>query len=252
MRFVKMEGLGNDFVVLEGRGEVTPELVMTLCDRRRGIGADGVLLTYPVEGQVAMSYWNADGGAAEMCGNGLRCVALLAHLRKWVGDAFIISTAVGRRKARVTDADSIKVELGPVRVLDRRPQIVDGADVFRVSVGNPHAVCFVPSDQAADVGSIGPSLQRAALFPGGTNVEFAEVVDRAHLRLRVWERGVGETLACGTGAAASVAVAAQLGLTERSVEVALPGGKLRVEIDDTGTAWITGPARVVFEGSWSA
>jgi diaminopimelate epimerase len=248
MRFVKMEGLANDFVVLEGEAtEVTPRLVQELCDRRRGIGADGLLLTHRVDGGASMRYWNADGAAAEMCGNGLRCIAWLAHLRGWAGSELTVSTAIGPRTAWVIAPELVKVELGTTQLLG--PCRAAGIEFHRVSVGNPHAVTFVEDPDAQPVEIIGPLLQKEGQFREGTNVEFAGVADARHIRLRVWERGVGETLACGTGAAATAAVAHNLGLTERVVQVALPGGNLDVEIDESRLAWITGPARLVYEGN---
>jgi diaminopimelate epimerase len=250
MRFVKMEGLGNDFVVLEGdRAEITSSLVQELCDRRRGIGADGVLQAYRDDGGVGMRYWNADGAAAEMCGNGLRCVAWLAHLRGWAGPEFVVGTAAGPRKAWVIAPEMVRVELGTTELLG--PCQAVGLEFHRASVGNPHAVTFVEDVDTQPVETIGPLMQQEIQFPEGTNVEFAQVTDTRRIVMRVWERGVGETLACGTGAAATTAVANHLGLTANKVQVILPGGNLDVEIDESGVAWITGHARLVYEGEWA-
>lgn len=247
MDFVKMEGLGNDFVVIEGPFTPSKEQVTAWCDRRRGIGADGVLVLTPeTRTSVRMGYWNADGSAAEMCGNGLRCVARRAvDVGAVDGSEFIVITPMGERQVAVSD-DTVRAELGPVAVSGDRVR-VRGLDLATANVGNPHAVTFVDDVATAPIGDQGPLVEADAAFPGGVNVGFARIVSPARLELRVWERGVGETLACGTGASAAVAVAAAEGKTGSRVAVALPGGVLLVEILE-GVAWIEGPARTVFSG----
>lgn len=248
MDFVKMEGLGNDFIVLGGPFIPTAEQVAAWCDRRRGIGADGVLVVTPAgPGAVSMGYWNADGSAAEMCGNGLRCVALYAVGHGMVdGPEVTVHTPVGPRRATVGEG-TIRAQLGPVSV-GAEPVELIGYRLDRVDVGNPHAVAFVADTQAVPVGAAGPLVEGDPSFPERTNVEFATIVARDQIDLRVWERGVGETLACGTGAAATVAAAVQQGLTESRVTVMLPGGPLLVEIIGD-EAWIEGPAREVYTGT---
>ncbi|MEE9299205.1 MAG: diaminopimelate epimerase [Acidimicrobiia bacterium] len=248
MDFVKMEGLGNDFVVFEGPLSPTAEEIADWCDRRRGVGADGVLVVSPVDGSsIAMEYWNADGSAAEMCGNGLRCVARYAVERGLVGStAFTVMTPSGPRRVEV-GAESVRAELGPVYGGGEVVQLA-GYDLTSVSVGNPHAVAFVPDCHAVPVEAVGPAVEGDPAYPERTNVEFATVLAPDRMALRVWERGVGETLACGSGAAAAVAEACRTGRTGARVMVQLPGGELLVEIIDA-TAWIEGPARRVFEGS---
>jgi diaminopimelate epimerase len=242
MNFVKMEGLGNDFVVVGGEISLTPEQVRSICDRRWGIGADGLLQVSVDRPLVVMGYWNADGSQAEMCGNGLRCVARYAVDHGLVkGPEFVVTTPAGPRRVQV--GAEPRVELGPVEIDERIAH--RGLEFQRARVGNPHAVVQVEEVGSAPVDSVGTSLQ--ALLPGGTNVEFVKVVDRSHLRMRVWERGVGETLACGSGMAAAAAVTHHLGLTGAAVEVAVPGGVGRVELID-GVAWISGSARYVFRG----
>ena len=250
MDFTKMEGLGNDFVVIDGPREVSAGEVAALCDRRHGVGADGVLIVSPLASDtVRMEYFNADGSPAEMCGNGLRCVARRAVDRGLVeGRDFLVETAVGQRRVSVFDDGRIRVELGPVEAAPEN-QEVDGYTVRTVSVGNPHAVLFVDDPAAAEVESIGSRLEGHQAFPDGTNVEFVSVEAVNGIVMRVWERGVGETLACGTGAAAVVAACAATGRTPSSASVRLPGGMLDVEIID-GVAWITGPANTVFSGFW--
>ncbi|MBI5158213.1 MAG: diaminopimelate epimerase [Acidimicrobiia bacterium] len=246
MDFVKMEGLGNDFVVVTGPMSPTAEQVAEWCDRRRGIGADGVLVVGAGE-PVTMGYWNADGSAAEMCGNGLRCVARYARLRGMAAtDTFVVNTPIGPRRVEVKDA-TVRVELGSVVVSPGSVEIA-GYRAVAVNVGNPHAVVFVADCYSVPVAAVGPLIETDPAFPGRANAGFATVVDTRHLALRVWERGVGETLACGTGAAAAVAAAHAGGLTDPSVTVRLPGGDLEVEILE-GVAWIEGPARVVYAGA---
>lgn len=241
-RFVKMQGLGNDFVVLEGPQQLSPEEVAGLCDRRFGIGGDGVLVVTNGD-PIRMEYWNADGSAAEMCGNGLRCVARYAYDKGWAPDRnFVIQTPVGSRGVHVLE-DRVEAELGrPAREGSRS---IHGLDYELVDMGNPHAVLFVSDPAETDVAAIGSSLQDD--FTQGTNVEFASV-DGVGVTMRVWERGVGETLACGTGMAAVAAVAWERHGLESPIAVAVPGGQAHVDFRD-GVAWIIGPAEYSFRGS---
>lgn len=242
MHFDKMEGLGNDFVVLDASVEVNPDLVRRLSDRRRGIGADGVLQVTLADGGVRMGYWNADGSAAEMCGNGLRCVARYAFDRGMVdGKEFAVLTPRG--PLRVELNEDPRVELGPVELGNNFE--FDGQKFQWASVGNPHAVTLVSELREEEVASIGRSLEQAT--PGGTNVEFVNVLDDSRIEMRVWERGVGETLACGSGMVAAVAVSRHLGLTGAAVSVTMPGGVGTVELTP-GSAWLSGPAHYVFSG----
>lgn len=250
MDFLKMQGLGNDFVVLVGPRDVTTAEVAAWCDRRRGIGADGVLVATPGEGTVRMEYWNADGSPAEMCGNGLRCVARLAHDRGWAaGPSFVVETSAGPRPVTVGAKGRVRALLGKAADAGIPPFDVAGFHVEPVSMGNPHAVIVVDDCYATPVDAVGPLVEGDPAFPDRTNVEFLTVASRDRLALRVWERGVGETLACGSGAAAAVVVANRRGLTEAAVTVDLLGGPLEVEVADDGV-WIEGPAEYVFEGRW--
>lgn len=252
MRFVKMEGLGNDFVVLEGPLEPTASEVVAWCDRRRGIGADGVLVASRLdEGRVRMAYWNADGGRAEMCGNGLRCVARFAHDRKWTdGRSFIVQTDLGDYPVKVRKSGRVRAMLGRAGPPEDATLSVVGTEVHPMSMGNPHAVLFVENTTEAPVKTLGPVIEVAEQFPQKTNVEFVEVKDRDRIEVRTWERGVGETLACGTGAGAAAVVANRAGLTDGTLTVGLLGGDLDVEIDGD-VVWMEGPATYVFEGKLS-
>jgi len=248
MEFVKMEGLGNDFVVIVGPADPSADEIAVWCDRRHGVGADGVLEVTPIdEGRVMMRYWNADGGAADMCGNGLRCVARFAADRGWVDvDSFTVETAVGPRPVALNDDGSVRVLLGVPSGGDE--VTLEGVVVHTVDMGNPHAIVWVGDTAAAPVDTVGPRIETAELFPDGTNVEFATVIGPDQIELRVWERGVGETLACGTGAAATAYLAHQQGRVGSTVTMRLAGGSLRVDLTEDG-AWIEGPANTVFRGT---
>jgi diaminopimelate epimerase len=247
MKFVKMEGLGNDFVVITGPADPYPQEIAAWCDRRRGIGADGVLEVTPVsDKRVRMRYWNADGGAAEMCGNGLRCVARYAYDNGWVeGAVFAVDTPVGPRPVQINDDGSVRVFLGKPTAGEEIE--VDGVTVHTVEIGNPHAISWVDDTNSAPVHEVGAKLETADRFPEGTNVEFATISGPNRIDVRVWERGVGETLACGTGAAATAFLAYEQGYVDAAVSMRLRGGVLLVELDDDG-AWIEGPANAVFSG----
>lgn len=246
--FVKMHGLSNDFVVVDGPIDPEPTEIRAICDRRTGVGADGLLAVSPGSGGAAvrMQYWNADGSTAEMCGNGLRCVVRYAVDRGLVDDTeLLVETPVGLKAVRVLPAGDISVDLGPVRVHQSTIEL-HGRPWSTVDVGNPHAVTFVPDPARAPVTTEGPSVETDRHFPDGTNVEYA-AVDGDRIDMRVWERGVGETQACGTG---MVAVAAAARRTHPEIErwlVNVPGGTGIVEFDGD-RAWLTGPAVTVFEG----
>ncbi|MDJ0953528.1 MAG: diaminopimelate epimerase [Acidimicrobiia bacterium] len=248
MDFVKMQGLGNDFVVVAGPVEVDAATISAWCDRRRGVGADGVLEVTPIDRTaVRMRYWNADGGPAEMCGNGLRCVARFAFDRGWVDDnEFIVVTPVGPRPVLVRENGSVRVLLGDPRL--GADVHMDGIHLHTVDMGNPHAIQWVSAPEEAAVTTQGPLIEEATTFPDGTNAEFAAVTGRDEIEVRVWERGVGETLACGTGAAATAYLAHEQGRVGEKVTMRLRGGTLLVSLEDDG-AWIEGPADYVFSGS---
>lgn len=240
--FTKMQGLGNDFIVVEGPIDLSHAEVQELCDRRFGVGADGVLMVSRGD-SVRMEYWNADGSAAEMCGNGLRCIARYAYDRGWTPDRnFSVDTPVGARGVKVLNG-LVEAELG--RAVLGEGRSIEGGDYHLVDIGNPHAVTFVDDPSSVDVARIGSRLQSE--FPDGVNVEFARAGD-GRVELRVWERGVGETMACGTGMAAVAAVAHQkLGMPS-PVEVSVRGGEATITLRE-GVAWITGPAEYSFRGS---
>jgi diaminopimelate epimerase len=267
--FVKMHGLGNDFLVFD-QGPAGPPSAATLrrlADRHTGIGFDQALVLAPARSPGAAARYrvfNADGDEVEQCGNGARCVAALLAQRTGVerGEMVLESTA-GPVMARLLGAGRVSVAMGVPDfrpsslpfVADREAQRYALAtpagdlEIGAVAIGNPHAVLIVPRTDAAAVDSLGPTVENHPRFPGRTNVEFMEVVDPGHIRLRVHERGVGETRACGTGACGAVAVGRQLGLLGPKVMVDLPGGTLEVEWAGPGTTvWLTGPTATAFEG----
>jgi diaminopimelate epimerase len=278
MRFSKMHGAGNDFVVLDlrdGREPPSPALCRGLADRHVGVGCDQILTIEATStpGVVARyGIFNADGSRAGQCGNGARCVA--AWLRRDalargapLPSRFDVESPAGRHAVEFTTDGRVRLDMGrpdfePARIplagfaiADDAVVRVHGEDVAfsAVSMGNPHAVIRVDDVATAAVERIGPALQRDAAFPDSVNVGFVQVVDRAHLRLRVFERGVGETLACGSGACAAAVIAMRHGWVERGVDVELPGGTLHIDWpDDAASVAMTGPAAFVFEGDWIA
>ncbi len=257
--FHKMEGTGNDFVVVYASDLPTsagPEAAVAICDRRRGVGADGVLVVGPPDAERvgSMTVWNADGSVAEMCGNGLRCVALrLVEDGAWTGGGSrVLGTGAGEVRATLTDL-GVRVtlgtpRLGPTRTLSTPWGPVTGQEV---GMGNPHFVVFADDAAGADLRVWGPELSADPVFPDGTNVEHVEVLDRATLRMRVWERGAGETEACGSGACAAVVAARLQGRIDSDVvDVHLSGGALRIRWSGEGPTSLEGPARTVFVGQW--
>ncbi|MBX3271753.1 MAG: diaminopimelate epimerase [Sandaracinaceae bacterium] len=260
LRFEKYEGLGNDFLVVGEGAALAPGVAERLCDRHRGVGGDGVLVTGVEGGRPFMRVRNADGSAPEMCGNGVRCVALYLHARGLVGDAFELDTDAGPHAVRVLGDGRVEVAMRPPSLAPRdlpldapapwvdEPIEVGGVAlrVTAVSMGNPHAVTF----DAVDPARVGPVLERDPRFPARVNAGFATRTE-AGLDLVVWERGVGFTEACGTGACAAGVAAVETGRARRGedVVVRLPGGELVIRVGAPGApVLMTGPARRVFSG----
>lgn len=262
LAFHKYEGLGNDFVLVEAEREdaITPALARALCDRRFGIGGDGVLLVLPPTSRGAaarMRVLNADGSVPEMCGNGLRCAVLhVARARGLGAGSVSFDTDAGLRRCEVDDRGGeglVTVDMGIVRVTGEARISVDG-DPWELSLaeaGNPHAITTREASREV-VARVGPRIETDPRFSAGTNVEFARF-GPSGVELVVWERGVGVTLACGTGACATVAVGVAKGLVPAGEEVSvrLPGGALWISIQESGRATMRGPARRVFTGSAS-
>lgn len=267
MKFAKMQGTGNDFICVDCFREkiVHPHsLARRLCDRHFGIGADGLLLLLPsAAADCRMELYNRDGSAAGMCGNGLRCAGayLNAHLLPQRQE-MIIETRAGLKRLwkkeggyRV-DMEAPRLEAHALPVLSERGLVIEEAfsvegktvTLTCVSMGNPHAVCFVEKTEEAELELLGRALEHHHRFPEGVNTEFVEIVDEEHLKVGVWERGCGETMACGTGACAAVVAGALTGRCGRSASVRLPGGTLTVEWEQGGPVFLEGPAEEVFSG----
>ena len=272
MRFAKYQGIGNDFVMLADPGgevELTPEIVRALCDRRFGIGGDGVIRVAPSSGDADffMDYVNSDGSIGEMCGNGIRCLAVFARAEGLTDKTELkVDTRAGLMTVTVNPDGTVTVDMGaPIFDPPSIPVTWDGPDSLHakfeldddvvegacVSMGNPHVVLFADPD-FAPVTTLGPILEKHPSFPNGTNVEFIRVDAPDHVTMRVWERGSGETLACGTGAAAVAVVARLLGDAAEEMTVTLPGGDLHIQwsgsLDESSSVFMTGPAIKSFEG----
>lgn len=275
MEFTKMHGCGNDYIYIDGsREQVVPEekpgLVRTLSDRHFGIGSDGVIFINPSErADFEMEMYNADGTRSEMCGNGIRCVAKYVYDNGLTDKKCITVESAGRVKIlnlAIQDQKVIlvKVNMGEpefeaarIPVLTEKAQFINqsvAADGKRykitcVSMGNPHAVVFVEDVDLFPVHRVGPILERDVRFPNKTNVEFVQIVNKSVIKMRVWERGTGETLACGTGACAAVAACLKNGLTDEQVTVRLPGGELEIfRSKRDNCMYMTGPAVTLFKG----
>jgi diaminopimelate epimerase len=254
LAFSKYEGLGNDFVLVESDRDdvVSASDARAICDRRFGVGADGVLVILPpssTEARARMRVINADGSIPEMCGNGLRCAAV--HVAKAARGEIAFDTDAGLRRCAVGADGSVTVDMGKIAVGEDVRLEVDGEawDLTLADAGNPHAVTTREASRER-VAIVGPRIATDPRFPRGTNVEFARFGGRT-IDVVVWERGVGITLACGTGACATVAVGVAKGLARANEEhvVRLPGGELGITIDDRGHAIMRGPARRVFSGT---
>ncbi|TMG82511.1 MAG: diaminopimelate epimerase [Betaproteobacteria bacterium] len=273
LHFTKMQGLGNDFVVLDGvreKIELEPAAIRRLADRHFGVGCDQVLLVEkPSRPDVDFRYriFNADGGEVEQCGNGARCFVQFVRARGLTDKRTIrVETAGGIIEPTVTADDQVTVDMGrPVfRAADIplvggtgaivEPLEVDGTTVMisALSLGNPHAVQSVDDVDAAPVTTQGPRIEAHPRFPKRVNAGYMQVIDRVNIRLRVWERGVGETLSCGSGACAAAVAGIRRGLIDSPVRVATRGGALTIAWGGDGApVMMTGPAQTVFEGEWN-
>ncbi len=274
MEFFKYHGTGNDFILLDAmaRGPfLSAAEIREVCRRHTGIGADGVIFACPPAhgADAAMRIFNADGSEAEMCGNGIRCLAKFLYERLGLRrEEMCIDTAAGSRRLSLSieEGNVVKVEvdmglprtdassLPPPDDPSRPGEVtiaLDGGEslqAFCLSMGNPHCVIFTHEVAEAPLARLGPLIAEHELFPSRTNVEFAQVIDAHRLALRVWERGVGETMACGTGACAAAAAAVHAGRCDGRVEVRLPGGVLDIRVDEGGRIFMAAAAVEVFRG----
>lgn len=273
MRFTKMHGLGNDFVFVNGFKESIPEdsrsFAKKICDRNLGVGADGLIIISPSKkADFKFEIINSDGSMAEMCGNGMRCAAVFAH-REGICDKELmdVETAAGILQPAIIDVEKniVRVDMGIARLKAEEipttlpgdpvvgaPMQVGGKrfEITAVSMGNPHCIIFVDDLDIFPVAKIGPQIENHPVFPAKTNVEFVQAVSKDKLKMRVWERGCGITLACGTGASATAVAAYLNGFTNRKVEVELALGSLVIEYREDGHVLLEGPATTVYAGEY--
>ncbi|MEL4898484.1 diaminopimelate epimerase [Crocosphaera sp. Alani8] len=276
MEFTKYQGLGNDFILVDNRHSSTPLLspedAVKLCDRHFGIGGDGIIFALPGDknNDYTMRIFNSDGSEPQMCGNGIRCLArFLADLEgtDTIGKSYRIQTLAGTIIPRLEEQGQVKVDMGTPfllakeipttltkaeeKVINQSLEIGDQSwSVTCVSMGNPHCITFVEDVDKIPLETLGPKFEHHGVFPERTNTEFIEVVRPDYLKMRVWERGAGITLACGTGACASVVAGVLTGNCDRFCTVELPGGCLTIEWSETDNRlYMTGPAEVVFKGT---
>lgn len=274
MEFTKMEGCGNDYVYVNGFTNKikNPNKVSEFVSNRNfGIGSDGLIMVNPSDkADFRMNMYNADGSEGKMCGNGIRCVAKYVYDNKMTDKTTItvetlsgIKTLVlnvedGKVKTVCVDMGSPILKAKDVPVISEKEQVIDEPimidnkeyKITCVSMGNPHAITFIDDTDSLNIESIGPKFEKNEIFPDRINTEFIQIVDRETIKMRVWERGSGETLACGTGACASVVACVLNNLTENKVTVKLLGGDLFIEYNrEENTVYMTGPARVSFVGN---
>ncbi len=270
IEFTKMHGLGNDFVVIDATkkpAELSPEQCQKIADRHFGVGCDQILLIEPARDQNCDFYYrifNADGSEVEQCGNGARCFAIFVRSKGLTDKAIIdVGTMSGTIQLKIEDNDMVRVDMGsPILEPERIPFIADqqqatysvelnGEEITlgAVSMGNPHAIIIVDDVEKAPVAKIGSAMEQHPRFPQRVNVGFMQLIDRTNIRLRVFERGTGETLACGSGACAAVVSGIIQGVLDPRVQVTLPGGNLMIEWEGKGQpVLMSGPAATVFEG----
>ncbi|MCI8955688.1 MAG: diaminopimelate epimerase [Eubacterium sp.] len=274
MEFTKMEGCGNDYVYVNGfKNEIENpnKLSEFVSNRNFGIGSDGLIMVNPSDkADFRMNMYNADGSEGKMCGNGIRCVAKYVYDNKMTDKTTITVETLSGIKTLVLNVEddkvkTVRVDMGSpileakdVPVISDKEQVIDQSIIIDnkeykitcVSMGNPHAITFIDDTDNLDIESIGPKFEKNEIFPDRINTEFIQIVDRNTIKMRVWERGSGETLACGTGACASVVACVLNNLTENKVTVKLLGGDLFIEYNrEENTVYMTGPARVSFVGN---
>jgi diaminopimelate epimerase len=258
--FMKMHGLGNDFVVVDARTglRVTGQLAIAMADRHRGVGFDQLAeITDSPSGDLHLTFWNSDGSTSAACGNATRCIAAWEMARCGT-DTLTITTDRGTLQARSAGDGLTSVNMGAplldwadvplASAMDTLSLPIDGTPAA-TGMGNPHCTFFVDDVTAIDLAAHGPEIEHHPLFPERTNVQFAQVVGPDHLRMRVWERGVGVTLASGSSSCATAVAAARRGLTGRAVRIDLDGGTLYIDWRNDGV-WMTGPTAYVFDGVW--
>ena len=259
MKFIKMEALGNDYIYVDMEDNKSLDLnaikslTPRICDRHTGVGADGVITIYREDTKIVTNIYNPDASEAEICGNGLRCVARIAFDKGWSKDKKDFEIVLGKTNRHVhayINSSNVTVNMGKAQCKEPETFSHKGGDVnfVPVDMSNPHAVVFVGDLRSVKVEELGPAIEEDKRFPSKTNVEFVEVKSKHSIELRVWERGVGETLACGSGACAAAYAGFCSGFCDGEVEVKMPGGTALVSIKDDGAILLTGPVNYVFKG----
>ncbi len=266
IKFEKWQGLGNDFIILEN-ADATSDLAKILCNRNFGIGADGLFSAVkfdrthgPENADIAWKFYNSDGSIAQMCGNGMRCFAKYVYdkgiIRK---QKFSVQTLAGIVIPEILETGKVQVDMGlpvfdPARIPTKAENPLDfkveGFNAAAVSMGNPHCVIFTDDDTKKLALEYGPEIEVSPFFPEKTNVEFVKIKSRKQIQVDVYERGCGITLACGTGACASVVLGVKKGLLDDEVDVILPGGELKIQYTEGSHVYMTGDAKKVFSGVW--
>ncbi len=279
IKFTKMHGLGNDFILLdakelENRNLNYEELAQKMCDRNFGIGADGLIIVNPADinskADTAWRIFNSDGSEPQMCGNGIRCFAKYVHEKRIIDkNKFTVSTLAGIITPEILDNGEIKVDMSkPILEVSKVPVLIEGLDcviacpieiegrefeITTVSMGNPHCIIFTDEDSFALAREFGSKIEKHPMFPEKTNVEFVQILSRNNIKIDVWERGCGITKACGTGACASVVAAIFNELTDNVVQVELPGGSLTIEWDMSkpdSSVFMTGKSEFICKGEY--
>lgn len=253
--FIKMHGLGNDFVIIDAReseAALSDDRIGQICDRQRGVGCDQLIVMEApqnTDADLFMRIYNPDASEAEACGNATRCVAHV-YMMEQGGEACVIETRGGLLHGVLTGEHEVEVDMGAPRQLEDLDQSFAGYDApVAVNMGNPHAVFFVDDIRTVDLETVGPQIETDAFFaPDRTNVEFVQVLEQGHLRMRVWERGAGITQACGSGACAVMAAAAHRDLSANQITLTLDGGDMTMARRDNGHILMRGPVAYVFEG----
>jgi diaminopimelate epimerase len=257
MNFIKMHGLGNDFILIDSRSENLKDLdlknlAQQICDRHFGVGADGLLIIYPSEkANYRMQIFNPDGSEPEMCGNGIRCFAKYVYEKDKLNNPGWTGIMVPALLEEGGVVSAVEVDMGAPKTSQKSKFKIQNYEFWEVNIGNPHAVIFADDLTAVDLAEVGPQIENHPHFPNRTNVEFVKIISKTEIELLVWERGAGETLACGTGACAAVVAANLAGVTGRKVLVHLPGGDLNIDWqEEDDHVLMTGPAETVFTGQY--
>ncbi|MBR1618164.1 diaminopimelate epimerase [bacterium] len=260
IQFEKWQGLGNDFIILKD-DIATSDLAVKMCDRNFGVGADGLFCpTQSEKADIGWKFFNSDGTIAQMCGNGIRCFAKYVRAHNLVtSNKFSVETLAGIITPEILENGNVLVDMGepileaskiPINVENSLDFQIQGFDAIAISMGNPHCVIYCAEDSEIQARAFGPMIEVDPIFPEKTNVEFVNIISTNRIKMNVWERGCGITLACGTGACASVVAGVKKNLINRICDVVLPGGVLNIEYKEDNHVYMQGDAKLVFEGNF--